>query len=222
MIYLLHGGDQVSSRKKLEKIRSGYDRSNIEVFNAKDIDYPVFALQFSTISMFDNKRLIVVEGKIDPSQLDLGKIASSQNDVDLLIWIDSQLRSNDSLVTQVTKYAGTVELYEEKPDIVIFPFLDAVAKRNRIAAMKEYSSLLESDQDPIYIHTMLVWQFRMLLAPEKASGFVKKKVAEFSRNFSFDELRKIYYLLLQIEIQLKTGEGIPHVLLEQFILKITR
>jgi DNA polymerase III delta subunit len=221
MIYLLHGGDLVSSRKKLEKIRSGYDRTNIEVFNSKDIDYPVFALQFSTISMFDNKRLIVVEGKIDPSQFDLGKIVS-QKDVDLVIWVDSQLRSNDSLITQVTKHAGIVELYEEKPDAVIFPFLDAVAKRSRIAAMKEYSSLLESDQDPIYIHTMLVWQFRMLLAPEKASGFVKKKVAEFSRNFSFDELRKIYYLLLQIEIQLKTGEGIPHVLLEQFILKITR
>ncbi|MDQ3238890.1 MAG: hypothetical protein M3P33_00030 [bacterium] len=221
MIYLLHGNNLIASRKKLQEIKSQFSSNNITELVVRDVNYNTLELLFNTVSMFDEKRLVVIEGKIDSSLVNLGRV-SDHSDADLLIWVDSLLRSNDSLITNVTKLGGTILSFEEKVDTSIFLFLDAIAKRNRIQSMKEYYSLLDYGVDVIYIHTMLVWQFRMILVPEKASGFVKKKVLEFNKNFNFEELGRIYYSLLQIEIQLKTGMCIPHVILEQFVIKVTK
>lgn len=220
MIYLLHGNDVVSSRKKLEELRSGYEATAVTVLTAKEIDYAQFPLHFSTMSMFDDKRLVVVEDKLDPKQVDLASIAGSG--VDLVVWIGSVLRSNDALIGAINKVKGKVEVFEEKPDLSVFPFLDAVASRKRIIALREYMKLKAEGSDPIYLVTMLVWQFRQILVSELASGFVKKKVEMFKANFTFEELRKIYYLLLQMDVQLKTGEGVAEVMVEQFVYKVTK
>ncbi len=220
MIYLLHGNDVVSSRKKLEELRSEYEPTSISVLAAKEIDYAQFPLLFSTMSMFDEKRVVVVEEKPDPKQLDLNSISTSG--VDLIIWVGSVLRSNDALIGAITKAKGKVEVFEEKPDLSVFPFLDAVASRKRIIALREYMKLKAEGNDPIYLVTMLVWQFRQILVPEMANGFVKKKVESFKANFSFEELRKIYYLLLQMDVQLKTGDGVAEVMVEQFVYKVTK
>jgi DNA polymerase III delta subunit len=220
MIYLLHGNDIVSSRKKLEEVKSKYDSTGISVLSAKDLDYSQFPLLFSTVSMFDEKRLVIVEDKLDSKLFDLNSIVKS--DVDLVIWIGSVLRSNDALIGAVNKVKGKVELFEEKPDLSVFPFLDSVASRRRVVALREYLKLKQEGNDPIYLVTMLVWQFRQIIVPEMASGFVKKKVEGFKANFTFEELRRIYYLLLQMDVQLKTGEGVPDVMVEQFIFKVTK
>ncbi|MDQ3098588.1 MAG: hypothetical protein M3Q44_02480 [bacterium] len=220
MIYLFHGNDIVASRKKLEEVRSKYDSTGITVVAAKEIDYSQLPLLFSTVSMFDEKRLVIVEEKLDPKLFELQTIAAS--DVDLVIWIGSSLRSNDTLIGSVNKIKGKVELFEEKPDLSVFPFLDSVANRRRVIALREYLKLKQEGADPIYLVTMLVWQFRQIIVPELASGFVKKKVEGFKANFTFEELRKIYYLLLQMDVQLKTGEGVPDVMVEQFIFKVTK
>ncbi len=220
MIYLIHGNDVVSSRKKLAEIRCGYEPASISALSAKEIDYSQFPLLFSNMSMFDEKRLVMVEERPDQKQIDFVSIARS--DVDLVIWIGGVLRSNDALIGAIIKAQGQISLFEEKPDLSVFPFLDAVASRRRSLALREYLKLRAEGNDPIYFTTMLVWQFRQILIPELASGFVKKKVDGFTAHFSFDELRCIYYLLLQMDVQLKTGEGVPEVLVEQFIFKVTR
>jgi DNA polymerase III delta subunit len=220
MIYLLHGGDLVESRKRLSVLRHGYLDSDVRVLEGKSLDYSAFPLLFSTVSLFEGKSLVVVEGKIDVKLFDLARI--SKSDVDLVVWVGEKVRANDSLLTVVGKIGGKVELFEEKVDDRIFPFLDAIVSRNRKVALRELSSLFRDGRDPIYITTMLVWQFRNILAPELTSGFVRKKVDMVKKNFSFDELRKIYYLLLTSDVQLKTGEGVGEALIEEFVWKVTK
>lgn len=220
MIYLLHGADVVSSRKRLEELRLKYSSDSVQTIPAKEIDYSQFPLLFSTVSMFDEKRVVIVEGKLDTKQFDGKMIAGS--DVDLIIWIGEKLRANDGLLSLMKEVKGSVEFFDEKVDLTVFPFLDAVVSRNRKVALTEYLKLSKSGSEPIYLMTMLVWQFRNLLVPENASGFVQKKAFEAKKRFTFEELRRIYYQLLQMDIAMKTGEGVPGALLEQFILKVTR
>lgn len=219
MIYLFHGADVVSSRNRLEEIRQKFP-DGVTFLIAKEIDYSQFPLLFSTSSMFEEKRIVVVEGKLDSKQFD-GRVLE-RTDVDLVVWVGEKLRSNDGLISLVKGMKGLVEFFDEKVDISIFPFLDGVASRNRRVALTKYMKLVKAEQEPIYLLTMLVWQFRNLLVPENASGFVQKKAQEFKKNFTFEELRKIYYQLLQMDTQMKTGDGVPEVFLEQFILKVTR
>ncbi len=220
MIFLLHGSDVVSSRKKLEELKGKYPPSGMIMLSGRDIDYSQFPMLFSTVSMFNEKRVVVVEEKIDNRQFDLKAVSNSE--VDLIIWVSTSLRSNDGLISEIVKLSGKVEHFDEKPDLSVFPFLDAVGRRQRVLALREYLKLKEEGQNPIYLVTMLVWQFRQIIVPELASGFVKKKVELFRSNFSFDELRKIYYLLLNIDLQLKTGEGVSEILVEQFVFKVTK
>lgn len=204
----------------MSQLRHGYSADYVSTFDAKSIDYKSFPLLFSTVSMFGDKSLVVVEGKLDGKQVDLSKLMSSE--VDLVVWVGEKLRANDSLLTTIIKLKGSVEVFDEKIDARIFPFLDAVSQRNRKAALRELSALFSSGSDPIYITTMLVWQFRQIIAPEMASGFVKKKVEMVKKNFSFEELRRIYYQLLQTDVALKTGEGVGEAMLEEFVWKITK
>ena len=141
MIYLLHGADIVSSRKRLEELRSKYNANAVSVILAKEIDYSQFPLLFSTMSMFDEKRLVVVEEKLDPKLIDLATLTGSE--VDLVIWVSSALRSNDALIGVINKIKGKVEVFEEKPDLSVFPFLDAVAGRRRVIALREYLKLTQ-------------------------------------------------------------------------------
>jgi DNA polymerase III delta subunit len=220
MIYLIHGNDIVSSRERLIGLKKSFIGGTINSLVAKEIDYKQFPILFMTDSLFGEKQYVVVEGKLDHSAFDWKSVTG--NDVDLVIWVGEKLRANDGLIKTVNENKGKVEVFEEKIDSNIFPFLDAVVSKKRKNTFMEFQRLLDSGSDPIYIHTMLVWQFRMLLAPELASGFVRKKVDAVLSNFEYEELRKIYYMLLLIEVQLKTGEGIPEAILEQFLYKITR
>jgi len=220
MIYLLHGNDIVSSRERLGVLRKSFVGGSITTLVSKDIDYQQFPMLFSTSSLFGDKQYVIVEGKIDHSEIDFKKVFES--DVDLVIWVGEKVRANDGLIKVINELKGKVEIFDEKIDSNIFPFLDAVALKKRKNALIEYHRLLDSGSDPIYIHTMLVWQFRMLLVPDLASGFVRKKIDQVVGSFEFEELRKIYYMLLLLEVQLKTGEGIPDAILEQFVYKVTR
>lgn len=220
MIYVIHGVDVVASRKRLGELRGEYSADDIQIFSAKEIEYSQFPLLFSTMSMFGEKRAVIVEGKLDSKEVDVASVMKS--DVDLIVWVGEKLRANDGLLTMVKEAKGQVDFFEDKVDLTIFPFLDAVASRNRRAALTEYMKLLKSKSEPIYLLTMLVWQFRNIIVPENASGFVQKKAMDAKNRFSFDELRKIYYQLLQMDVAMKTGDGVPEVLLEQLILKVTK
>jgi DNA polymerase III delta subunit len=220
MIYLLHGSDLTASRKKLISLKEKYAPESVTTLLAKEIEYSNFPLLFSTVLMFGEKQLVVVEGKLDVKLVDLEKINKAEND--LVVWLGEKLRANDGLIGVVNKVGGKVEVFEEKEDARIFPFLDAVVMRNRKLALRELVELLNNGAEPIYLNTMLVWQFRQLIVPELASGFVRKKIDQVKGNFTFEELRRIYYSLLQMDVQLKTGEGVPEALVQQFVWKITK
>jgi len=219
MIFLIHGADVVLSRKRLEEIRYKYP-DGVTSLVSKDVDYDQLPLLFSTISMFEGNRVVVVEGKLDNKRLDAKMFDGT--DVDLVVWVGEKLRANDGLISSVKELKGSIEFFDAKVDITIFPFLDAISARQRKSALSEYLKLQKTGSEPIYILTMLVWQFRNVIVPENASGFVQKKALEAKKNFTFEELRRVYYQLLQMDIQMKTGEGIPEVLLDQFIFKVTK
>lgn len=219
MIFLIHGADVVLSRKRLEEIRYKYP-DGVTSLVSKDVDYDQLPLLFSTISMFEGNRVVVVEGKLDNKRLDAKMFDGT--DVDLVVWVGEKLRANDGLISLVKELKGSLEFFDAKVDITIFPFLDAISARQRKSALSEYLKLQKTGSEPIYILTMLVWQFRNVIVPENASGFVQKKALEAKKNFTFEELRRVYYQLLQMDIQMKTGEGIPEVLLDQFIFKVTK
>jgi len=117
----------------------------------------------------------------------------------------------------------------------IFNLTDAIGNKNNQLALKLLRQSLEGGANEIYLLTMIVRQFRILIQvkagmEEGKSGralagelglhpFVVQKAQAQAVKYTMEQLKKIYKKLLEIDWKLKTG-GEGEVLLEMFIAEV--
>ena len=136
--------------------------------------------------------------------------------------------------------------YLVKLDDNIFNLTDAVGSNNKKLALKLINEQLEAGVNEIYLLTMIVRQFRILLqvkaelekgiSPQAAYAggqannraiaselglhpFVIQKAIPQASKYSLDQLKKIYNRLLEVDVRLKLGES-GKTLLELFVVEI--
>src|SRR5512136_1071654 len=118
------------------------------------------------------------------------------------------IRAED--VERLTAFHGQADVFE---------VVDAIGKRDARAALARLQRLLE-DEDTHYVFAMILRQFRLLLrarealdaglAPAQALNahpVVVRKVAEQARNFSLDDLERIYHRLMEIDLADKSSQA---------------
>jgi DNA polymerase-3 subunit delta len=112
-------------------------------------------------------------------------------------------------------------LIRSKIETDIFKTIDALAGKNKKQALDLLHKHLEKGDSPLYLISMINYQFRNLLIIKdliekskpydvilKTSGlhpFVVKKSYYQSQKFSFQELKKIYQKIFEIDFNIKTG-----------------
>lgn len=131
-------------------------------------------------------------------------------------------------------------LVKPKIETDIFGTIDALASKNKKRALKFIRAHLERGDSPYYLFSMINFQFRNLLIMKpyelkresygytiqtsaKQLGvhpYVAKKAMEQARKFSFDELKKIYRKIFQIDLAIKTGKIEPETALDLFVAEI--
>ena len=125
-----------------------------------------------------------------------------------------------------------------KPEIEtdIFKTIDALATKNRKQAILLIHKHLEKGDNPLYLFSMINFQFRNLLIIkdliERGSGFyalaketrlhpyVVKKTYAQAQKFTLQELKKIYQKIFQIDLKIKTGQLDAQLALDLFIAEI--
>ncbi len=124
----------------------------------------------------------------------------------------------------------------ENLELNIFTIVDVISQKKKNKALKLLRFYLEKGDSPLYLLTMISYQFRNLLIVKdliskgysydfalKKSGlhpFVFKKTYSQSFKFSFEELKKIYRKILEIDFTIKNGKIEPFFALEMFIIQI--
>jgi len=128
-------------------------------------------------------------------------------------------------------------LVKSKIEANIFETIDALASKNKKRALELLHNQMEKGDDPFYIFSMYVYQFRNLL---KIGGFyfqgdfnqyeiakvaklhpfvVQKGIAQL-RGFTLAQLKKIYKKLEQIDLQIKTGKIDIVLALDKFVVSL--
>lgn len=103
----------------------------------------------------------------------------------------------------------------------IFATIDALASRNKKGALRLFHQHLNQGENENYLFSMFVYQMRNLLrikdlmekgtpfpslaAKSGLHPFVVRKTSQQAANFNLDQLKKMYYRLLEIETKTKTG-----------------
>ena len=114
----------------------------------------------------------------------------------------------------------------------IFKTIDFIASKEKERALFLLHQHLEKGDSPLYLLSMIVFQFRnLLLIKEKINEgksiwklkwhpFLIKKTFRLSQKFTLTELKKIYQKIFQIDLGIKTGRITPELALDLFIARI--
>jgi len=132
-------------------------------------------------------------------------------------------------IDKLIAYAGDEKITKENVCLLvkgrfddnIFAMVDALGQRNKKRALKLLSDQLAIGAHPMYLLTMLIRQYRILLSVKDMAQygknkkdislflgihpFVVTKSLQQGAGYSFEQLRKIYAELLKIDKQLKDG-----------------
>lgn len=126
-----------------------------------------------------------------------------------------------------------------KFDDNIFNLVDAVSIKSKKKAVQILTEQLQGGTNALYILAMLIRQFRilvqvkLLLKKERMNSYqlgvklnlhpyVAQKAYSMERNFSLDELRKIYNNLLETEVVIKSGDMHPELALDLLVTRIVK
>ena len=115
------------------------------------------------------------------------------------------------------------ELVRGKLDTNIFTFTDSLGAKNKAMALKLLEDQIEEGVPETYLLTMIIRQFKILLGIRQAldlgeSGrniasvlklhpFIVQKGISQARFFTLDTLKNIMKRLVEIDYELKTGQG---------------
>jgi len=312
MIIFLYGQDTYRLAQKLNEIIGEYKKIhksglNLRYFDGKSLDFQDFKDQFQQISMFQEKKLIILrdifsnqdfKGKL----LTEGKKFIDSKDV-ILISEKKEISSNDLLFKFLKKKAKDQEfkllkgaglknwakkelekykteirpealerlidfigsdlwrfsneikklvnyknkkgkiskedvelLVKPKIEPAIFKTIDFIASKEKKQALELLKKHLEKGDSPLYLLSMINFQFRNLLMIrdliEKNTPFyliskktnlhpyvVKKSYLQAQR-FKLSELKKIYQKIFKADLNIKTGKIEAETALELLIAQI--
>jgi DNA polymerase-3 subunit delta len=127
-------------------------------------------------------------------------------------------------------------LVKPKIEPEIFKTIDAIASKNKKQALELIHKHLEKGDSPLYLLSMINFQFRNLLIIKdlieknqpyysilktaKLHPFVVKKSYQQANKFTLQELKKIYQKIFQVDISIKTGKVEPTTALDLLLTEI--
>jgi DNA polymerase-3 subunit delta len=115
--------------------------------------------------------------------------------------------------TQIIEEKDVELLVKSKIETDIFRTIDSLAQKNKKLAFVLIDKHLEKGDNPLYLLSMINYQFRNLLLVKTGSSyrtklhpFVLRKTRALARNFSLPELKKIYQKIFLADLNIKTGK----------------
>jgi len=160
----------------------------------------------------------------------------------LFALIGNHLRLLNGEISKIASYNKEKEIQEQSIDDLvsaslnddIFLFSDKLANKKKTEATQLLNEQLQSGANPVYLLTMIIRQFRILLQIKAAleenisqaslakylslHPFVIKKSMASARLYSLEELKIIYRKLLSLEKKIKSSGLKSQTLLNLFVL----
>lgn len=182
------------------------------------------------------KRLKELDKDASVSQTALGKLILYSGTDTLILDNELQKLVNYQAGKMIDEKAVEM-LVKANLDANIFNTVDALGLNNKKQALKLLHDHLSRGDDPFYLLSMFIYQFRNLIKVAslkekerlneyeiakltKMHPFVIKKSLGQARNFSLARLREIYKSLSMIDTEVKTGKTEIKLALDKFVAEL--
>lgn len=235
MIYLLHGNDIHTSRKKLHVLLDGLfkKRPNAEYFHITSQNLSEYNIEelISSQGLFEQKYIVVLDNLLeDKDQKDelLKSLKEIQKAEHVFIFLEGKLDAKT--VTKFEKYAEKIQEFNvkdiKKERFNTFSLTDALGARDKKRLWTLYQKAKKERVAPEEIHSILFWQVKSMLLTlhsdnAKEAGlnpFVFNKSRSFLKNYSEKEIQNLSQKLVTLSHDARRGIHEFDVALERFIL----
>lgn len=199
-IIVLHGPGEVAKRHFLIDQKQTFSTESITVLDGKQSSLSQIKTSLSSGSLFDAKRLIIIENATD--DLDLNELQSSDPDLTLII-VGQSPSPTKTILKTASSVKAKLHSFEGEKEVSAFPFLDALIEK-KTQALVELDKLLE-EYGEMYVLTMIYYLWRRNILPPPASSFAAGKIAAQKINYSNTDFAEYYARTLDAEAKIKSG-----------------
>lgn len=225
---IIHGEDTVSSYRKLTELIDSAKNSGVEIISrdVTELNPTSLRQELASTDLFGTGKIIVVKNLLTGTK-------SKQRDLLVKIILDNY--DSGTILYETKKVSDTalkpfskaqIQLFTISP--VIFKFLDLLRPGNSRNILNGWNRLLELNNEPEYVFSMLVRQFRLLIQAKsgpsylKLAPYPKKMILSQASHFELAQLLDLHSQLYQIDKKIKTGSSPVALvqLLVHFFLKI--
>ena len=214
MLKIIHGENQVASRKKLVELIEQAKKQNKEIvnINAEKIDRAKLESALLSESLFGNEKLLVIEGLYSlPKSKKKDEFISliSSASIEIILW-DKKLLTK----TDLKKLPTELENYEFKITPKMWSFLDnfSTNPKAKNAMIKLFKESVEGDGAE-FVFLMIARQIRILIQikennPPKMAPFMLNKLNKQAKEFSLNKLLDLHQKLYLIDQKQKQSTGL--------------
>jgi DNA polymerase III delta subunit len=208
MIFILHGDDIVSSRKRLTEITSSF--KNVAYLDAEKIFVNDLIQALGSSDMFGDKKCVVVEKVLKLKKPELEKLLDLLENLDssstVILWHNTDLSK-----VFLGKFKKVIAKSFMLPKL-FFTFLDNLSPNNFKNELDILSKMQNVEAEQIFY--AMVKRIRQLLALKmsleseelsRMSPWQKDKLRNQGSKWKAEELEGIYRDLYKIELKLKSG-----------------
>ena len=142
------------------------------------------------------------------------------------LWqINNELMKLSSYSKKITS-DNVSKMVRPKNEINIFDTLDAVAQKNKKKAISLLRIHVDKGDSPIFLLSMIASQIRNIISVKNGAvvkqmnPFVYRKSVSQAKNFTMEDLKKIYSRILELDFEIKMGKINPDISLDVLISEI--
>lgn len=142
------------------------------------------------------------------------------------LWqINNELMKLSSYSKKITS-DDVFKMVRPKNEINIFDTLDAVAQKNKKKAISLLRIHVDKGDSPVFLLSMIASQIRNIISVKNGAvvkqmnPFVYRKSVSQAKNFTMEDLKRIYSRILELDFEIKMGKINPDISLDVLISEI--
>ena len=217
MFYLFIGEDESAKRDKINSLKSellekGFEDFNCESFYAKELTLPLFKEALSRLPLESPQRIVVIKDvfKLKDELKDYFAAQIEKLPEDLILILESAVipKTESAFVNKISRY-GKVIPFKAKEKIDAFGLARAIERKDASFALNLLVDLFRNGEKP-----------EMILGALR-HRFVKSDYFSAAQNsLKLKEKKEKVGLLMEADLNLKTGKVKPEFALEILVVKL--
>ena len=217
MFYLFIGEDEPAKRDKINSLKSellkkGFEDFNCESFYAKELTLPLFKEALSRLPLESPQRIVVIKDvfKLKDELKDYLAAQIEKLPEDLILILESAVipKTESAFVNKISRY-GKVIPFKAKEKIDAFGLARAIERKDASSALNLLVDLFRNGEKPEMILGALRHRF------VKSDSF-----SSATDNLKLKEKKEKVGLLMEADLNLKTGKVKPEFALEVLVVKL--